>query len=107
MNIDYYNWGGGCTTCSGGRTLISFLNDMAEKYKLTVVNHNTQILSERQKAQQYQSRFDDGQFYFPLIVIGDKAVCGFKPVEIEDAIKATVAPKPAAKTKASKKEAAK
>lgn len=87
MTIDLYH-SGGCMTCGGREAISTFLTRLSDKYGYTLNVHNTQIHSERMRAETYRNDFAQGHFYFPLVVInGVGKVTGYKPTEIENAIK--------------------
>lgn len=87
MQIDLYAVGG-CMTCGGKEHIFQFLTRLKEKYGFTLNTYDTQIANHRLTAETFRNSLPLGQFYFPLVVInGEAKVTGYKPLEIEAAIK--------------------
>lgn len=66
---------GGCSSCGGGNSLVSFLNANG----IAITQHSAQITYKRNEATERAKELGEPKPYFPLIFIGGKVVSGFKP----------------------------
>lgn len=82
MQAEIYTMGG-CTSCGSMGSLWKFLCD---KGICDPIQKNAQRTSVRQEAYDRAKAISEEQPYFPMVFIGERAIMGFKPDEIEEAI---------------------